>query len=283
METTPAHKTIYHGDHIMSNKSEYYQNKQKKYEEIFFERVVSVHKKRYILDKTVYAGMKENVTVTCRIHGDFTIKAHSLSKGCNCPACASLGQSRKLKNDPNRTKWLNRNSSKQRKTIEIFIDQSMQIHGNKYDYSNVEYKNNISKVEIGCPVHGSFFQKPSYHVHGKNGCPKCGNNYSVKENMWLDSFGIPLKKQHRIYYNKRKYYQVDGFHEETNTVYEFLGDYWHGNLNVYASETVNGRTKETMQVLHTNTMVRLAHLRQLGYCVIHIWESDYVPIALPNK
>ena len=57
-------------------------------------------------------------------------------------------------------------------TQEEVIEQFKKIHGNKYDYSKVNYINNITKVEIICPEHDSFFQKPNNHKKG-TGCPKC--------------------------------------------------------------------------------------------------------------
>ena len=54
-----------------------------------------------------------------------------------------------------------------------FINRSVKIHGNKYDYSKVNYVNSRTKVEIICPIHGSFIQNPRLHLSG-SGCPKCG-------------------------------------------------------------------------------------------------------------
>jgi len=51
-----------------------------------------------------------------------------------------------------------------RKTIEQFIKESKNIHGNKYDYSLVNYKNNRTNVKIICKKHGIFEQKPCKHT-----------------------------------------------------------------------------------------------------------------------
>jgi len=39
-----------------------------------------------------------------------------------------------------------------------FIQKSVSIHGNKYDYSKVKYSGSHTPVEIICPIHGSFYQ-----------------------------------------------------------------------------------------------------------------------------
>lgn len=72
---------------------------------------------------------------------------------------------------------------------EFFIEKSKLIHSDKYDYTNTNYINNSTKVEIICKEHGSFFQKPLYHK--KHGCPKCGRismKNSKVNNNWLDDF-----------------------------------------------------------------------------------------------
>ena len=59
-----------------------------------------------------------------------------------------------------------------RKTTEQFIAEAKDVHGDKYDYSKVEYKNNHDKVCIICPIHGEFWQYPKDHLL-KSGCKKC--------------------------------------------------------------------------------------------------------------
>jgi len=60
-------------------------------------------------------------------------------------------------------------------TTQDFIDRAGKVHGNKYDYSQVEYVNNKTKVKIICPHHGEIKQAPSNHMRG-NGCPKCAGD-----------------------------------------------------------------------------------------------------------
>ncbi len=55
-----------------------------------------------------------------------------------------------------------------------FIEKAKLIHGDKYDYSKVNYKNSTTKVIIGCKIHGFFEQAPLYHNSQKRGCFLCG-------------------------------------------------------------------------------------------------------------
>lgn len=65
-------------------------------------------------------------------------------------------------------------------TTEEFITKARAIHGDKYDYSKVEYVNNKTKVCIICPEHGEFWQTPNGHL-GNKGCRKCGTLQATKK------------------------------------------------------------------------------------------------------
>ena len=67
---------------------------------------------------------------------------------------------------------------KPQKTTEQFIKEAKLIHGDEYDYSLVNYKNNRTKVKIICQKYGVFEQTPSNHLHitNRSGCPYCYGN-----------------------------------------------------------------------------------------------------------
>lgn len=67
-----------------------------------------------------------------------------------------------------------------RLTTQEFIEKCRSVHGDKYDYSKVEYKNSTSKITIVCKEHGEFSQIPSSHLSGV-GCRECGIKSSVKK------------------------------------------------------------------------------------------------------
>lgn len=58
---------------------------------------------------------------------------------------------------------------------EEFIAKAKKLHGDKYDYSLVEYKGSVKKVKIICQHHGEFLQTPNTHLGG-HGCPKCAQH-----------------------------------------------------------------------------------------------------------
>ena len=59
-------------------------------------------------------------------------------------------------------------------TLENFIKEAVEIHGDKYDYSKTDYTNAKAKVRIICPIHGEFWQTPDKHINCRQGCPYCG-------------------------------------------------------------------------------------------------------------
>lgn len=61
-----------------------------------------------------------------------------------------------------------------------FINRALDIHGELYDYSLVEYKNISTKVELICKEHGSFFIRPSHHIYRKQGCPVCAGRHTYR-------------------------------------------------------------------------------------------------------
>lgn len=118
--------------------------------EEFIERAREVHGGKYGYDKVIYNNNRTKVTLSCPEHGDFeqTAKDHLQGKGCaKCAGRALL-------------------------TTEEFIEKSVLIHGERYDYSNSRYVNNRTKILISCCTHGAFLQKPTHHLSGI-GCPSC--------------------------------------------------------------------------------------------------------------
>lgn len=72
-----------------------------------------------------------------------------------------------------------------RLTTEEFIERTKNIHGDKYDYSLMEYVNIETKIKIICPIHGMFEQRPIHHLNG-TGCPTCSIEKKRRKNIISD-------------------------------------------------------------------------------------------------
>jgi hypothetical protein len=105
----------------------------------FIKKAKAVHGDRYDYSKTKYTGVKDLITITCLIHGDFhqTPNTHLNGSGCNKCALEKSGEEKRL-------------------SLEDVIDEFRKIHGDKYDYSKITYKNTKIKLTIVCPEHGEF-------------------------------------------------------------------------------------------------------------------------------
>lgn len=137
---------------------------------------------KYDYSKANYVNAHTDIVITCPIHGDFTQTpdTHLHSKGCKL--CC--------KKDPTRGQ----------QTTESFIERAHKIHGDKYDYSQVEYVRNSIPVKIICPEHGVFMQSPNSHLNGR-GCPECSN----KKPMTKETF---IEKARNIHGDKYDYSKV---------------------------------------------------------------------------
>lgn len=97
---------------------------------------------------------------------------------------------------------------------EFFINQAKEIHGDKYDYSLVEYKSAKTKILIICEEHDIFEQTPDGHLSDR-GCPICGYG----GNWWEDSVWVDAGKTSknfdsfkcyiiRCWNNKEEFYKI---------------------------------------------------------------------------
>ena len=152
--------------------------------EEFIIRCEKQHENKYDYSLCNYINGETIVSIICPTHGIFKQKARTHMSGSNCKLCVN-----NIKSNKN-----------------IFIENFQKIHGKKYNYNLVNYKNCRIKVCIICPVHGIFYQTPSSHLSG-SGCPKCPNNYSSKENF--------IKKSIKIHGNKYDYSLVDYINSHT--------------------------------------------------------------------
>ena len=89
---------------------------------------------------------------------------------------------------------------------EIFIEKARKKHGNKYDYSKVEYVNSKTKVCIICSKHGEFWQTPEGHIRGRS-CPICSNMKRGKRTVTTENLIDRYNKVHndKYDYSKTKY------------------------------------------------------------------------------
>jgi hypothetical protein len=211
----------------------------------------------YDYSLVLYKGAISKVKIICNEHGEFEQTPHDHLDGSGCPRCKADTISRIFRGN-----------------LENFIIKANIVHSGKYSYLNSEYVNNFTKIEIICPSHGSFYQTPSNHL-SEHGCPKCATSISKSEIRWLNVLGIPEKFRNKSIRINGKIFKVDAYNPDSNTVYEFYGDYWHGNLSKFNANDLNVNNKKTYGELYEATINREKLIKNAGYNIISIWESDF--------
>jgi len=171
----------------------------------FIKKAKLVHKNKYNYSLVKYIKDDIKVKIICPIHGVYiqTPKNHINLKQ-NCPYCSK--------------KIFNKND---------FIKEAKKIHGNIYDYSLVDYKNNSTKVKIICSDHGIFQQTTNAHIQNKSGCPKClSSKGEIKIRNFLNKHNIKHIEQ-KMFNDclSYKFYKLkfDFYIKEYNLIIEYDG------------------------------------------------------------
>lgn len=232
----------------------------------FIQKAKEIHEDTYDYSQTIYKkNSNESVSIICKKHGLFNQSPSNHLAGKGCIKC--------------RNEYL---SISQKMSLDECISKFRQFHGEKYDYSMVEYINSQTNIQIRCIEHNIlFYQTPSNHFRS-TGCKKCHKHgYSKKAILWLNfvSKMYNIDIQHAENGNEYKIpntnLYVDGYCKENNTVYEFHGDFWHGNPNIYNSTDINCISNKTFNELYKNTLKREDKIKELGYNLTIIWENKW--------
>ncbi len=162
---------------------------------------------KYEYDQGTFADVSSKMKIKCTQHGWFTQKPYSHYGGSGCIKC-SFAES----------------GEKQQIGYSEFVKRSMIKHGDKYKYTETNYIDIFTPIEIGCPKHGFFLQSPRNHYRG-SGCHKC-----------ISSRGETLVRlileEHNILYEEQKKFEnlmdknklrCDFYLPEYNTVIEYNG------------------------------------------------------------
>tara|TARA_B110000879_G_scaffold209302_1_gene296687 strand:+ start:95 stop:1117 length:1023 start_codon:yes stop_codon:yes gene_type:complete len=219
---------------------------QKERTRVYISKANKIHNNLYSYGKVTQVPSeltKEKILITCRKHGDFYQLPASHIRGAGCPKCAIL-QRAELKRNHN------------------FIGDAIAVHGDAYDYSEVEYINNITEVKIICPKHGAFRQRPTLHISKRNGCPKC----IYKGEGRISEY---LQKKHIIYREysiKRKRY--DFMIPKLNLIIERDGQQHYGDKGWSKSIGLSALEYTKQQQANDKLKTKLAN--EAGFMVARI-------------
>ena len=229
----------------------------------FIKKSIDKHGDKYDYSKVIYINSHTKVIIICKKHEEFKQLPYDHLNGIGCPKCGIDKLSKSLT-----------------MTTNEFIKKATAIHGNKYDYSKVKYKKTDISVKICCNKHGEFKQTPHGHLSGQ-GCRKCTLQTSKPAQQWIDYLSITKPEIQHFYSENGEFsipdskYKADGYDEETNTIYEFHGDFWHGNPKLFNQDELNKITKTTFGELFEKTISKEEFCKSKGYKYISLWENDW--------
>lgn len=198
-------------------------NNQKITNDAFIKKLKSIHGNKYDYSKVIYVDYQTNIKIICKVHGEFSQRPSVHLVGNGCVKCSRIIS-----------------ANTQKCSDDDFIKKSKKIHGNKYNYYKMQYKNAHSKIDIICSKHGIFSQTPSSHLKG-SGCPVCNsskgeliiNEYLVKNNI---KFNNEYKFEGCINPETKRRLEFDFYLPDYNTCIEYDGAQHYESINFFGGE-----------------------------------------------
>ena len=166
--------------------------------EEFINEAKLVHGDKFDYSEVKYNNSTDSIKIICKTHGEFLQTSSTHLSGRGCPKCAGMN-----------------------KTTEEFVNQAKLIHGDKYDYSMVNYIRADKKMIIICKSHGLFEQTANNHL-ANHGCPRC----------------VKLTRSAEEFTNKAKLVHGDKYDYS-------LVNYVKSNISVYIICNKHGKFKQT--------------------------------------
>lgn len=208
----------------------------------YIKRAKVIHGGKYDYSKVEYKTLKDYIKIICPTHGEFEQRADVHLKGEGCKKC-----------------YLIKRGDDSRLTIEDVVIKFKEIHGDKYDYSKVEYSSYKSNITIICPIHGEFEQLVESHLHGGN-CTKCNSTLSKGQydlQVFIKSLAVEFIENNRKILDGK---ELDIYIPSHNIAIEYNGLYWHSELYVDSNYHLN----------------KTEICESKGIKLIHIFEDEWV-------
>tara|TARA_B110000285_G_scaffold139174_1_gene155748 strand:+ start:49 stop:1500 length:1452 start_codon:yes stop_codon:yes gene_type:complete len=156
--------------------------------DIFIENSKKKHGDKYDYSKSKYEHNLKEVIIICPEHGKFKQLPKVHKRGGGCQDCGRI-----------------KTANGRRSNTDKFIEDAKKIHGDKYNYSKVDYKSAREPVTIICKKHDEFSQTPNGHLSKEAGCRKCSTNTNaIKATKSTTQFIEDAKKIHGETYDYSK-------------------------------------------------------------------------------
>ena len=213
--------------------------------EEFIKKATKKYNNYYNYDKVDYINNRTPITVTCPVHGDYTVTPANHLTGMGCLICQ--------KDERNKI------------YLKEFIFKATRTHNGKYNYDKSKYNGRYTYTTITCPIHGDFTQEIGVHLQG-SGCQKCAYETQIISSSYEDELiefirsinpNIKITPNHRIS-NK----EIDIYLPEYNLGIEINGMYWHSHK--FKTPQYHKEKSDLFE--------------QHGIQIFHMWEYQWVNI-----
>lgn len=150
-------------------------------------------------------------------------------------------------------------------TKEWFVERCIEKFGDKFDYSEVDYKNSKTKVRIICPIHGEFSIRPQAFLTSPYGCPKCAHKEGGKKRGETQTKNTEqfIEEARKVHGDKYGYSKVEyiGNHVKVCIVCPKHGEFWqepNNHLSGYGCKKCAAETISEAQANSTEWFINEA-------------------------
>ena len=163
-----------------------------------------------------------------------------------------------------------------RSDVDILRRSMMKFRSDFISLENIDPLQYVTIASVCMTIYRSNYMLS--HTIGVHRDTTNKETFSKKSIMWLNylSSKYNIKIQHALNDGEYKIddMKVDGYCEETNTVYEFQGCFWHGCTKCYTSDKINPKNKLDMATLQKQTVEKNRKISNLGYNLIEVYECE---------
>jgi len=220
--------------------------------EEFIFKIKIIHADRYDYSLVNFINIKVNIKIICSKHGIFEQRPQHHLAGHGCNKCA-----REFVADTIRL------------TKKTCINKANKVHGDKYDYSLVDFSNvhsNKDKIDIICHKHGKFNQAIKHHLNG-SGCPVCNESKGEETiSKYLINNNIKFIRQHRYKdCRDKKPLPFDFYLPDLNMCIEYDGEQHFKSVNTWGGEKVllqiqkHDRIKNSFCICNNIQLIRIKY------------------------
>jgi hypothetical protein len=223
-----------------------------------------------IVPQVKYAGAREKIPHKCLIcKNAWNITPDNVLRGYGCPYCSQMKKTPKA----------------HQKELDL-LSLGIELVG--------KYKGFKKKTKYSCTECNFIWKSTPQAIKNKHSfCKKCypdrklgpkGNsNGAIKWlNIMIENGGYHIQHARNggekvFHIGKNRWYKTDGFDEKNKIIYEYLGDAYHGNDEIYNDNDKSWPFSEkTAKVLRKRTMRRLNDLiGRTRYTIVYVWENDF--------